>query len=165
MKLKITCDWCGKEFERESSALKGKKHHFCCRQCLADYSNKNKNPNAYADLKNYTNIGRHLSELNRKLNPERMTPETRKKLRESKLGKGEGKTYAKVYGRHEHRIVAARMLGRPLKPDEVVHHIDCDKRNNRPDNLLVMTQSEHAKLHIRLKHFWESSNFDEEDYR
>ena len=81
MKLKIRCDWCGKEFMRDSAFLKGKKHHFCCRQCLADFSSKSKNPDGYLALKDYTNTGKHLSDLNRELNPSRMTPETRKKLR------------------------------------------------------------------------------------
>ena len=56
MKLKTTCDWCGRVFEREASELKGKKHHFCCRRCVTDYSNKSKNPDGYASLKNYKNI-------------------------------------------------------------------------------------------------------------
>lgn len=140
MKRIYRCDWCGKTFERLECYMKGKKHHFCCRQCLADFSNKSKNLEGYATLKDFTNIAKHLSELNEQLNPTRMTPETRKKLRESRLGTGEGKTYVKRYGRHEHRVVAEQMLGRPLTSEEVVHHIDCDCRNNRPDNLLVMTR-------------------------
>lgn len=62
-------------------------------------------------------------------------------------GRGEGKTYTKLYGRHEHRVVMEQKLGRPLLPGEIVHHIDHDKKNNHPDNLMVMTQSEHARLH------------------
>lgn len=162
MKIQAQCDWCGMEFEREASFLKGKKHHFCCRQCLADFSSKKKNPDGYSELKDYTNMGSHMAALNRQLNPTRMTPATRKKLREYHLGTGKGKGYAKHYGRHEHRVIAERMLGRPLNSDEIIHHIDCDKRNNCPDNLLVMTQSEHSKLHARLRKFWADSNFDEE---
>lgn len=56
-------------------------------------------------------------------------------------------TYQKGKTDREHRFVAKEMLGRELMPDEVVHHIDGNKRNNSPDNLLVVTRSEHAKIH------------------
>jgi hypothetical protein len=38
-------------------------------------------------------------------------------------------------------------LGRHLQPDEIVHHINGIVNDDRPENLAVMTQSEHAKLH------------------
>lgn len=61
---------------------------------------------------------------------------------------GEGKTYTKYYGKHMHRVVAETvLLGRSLKPGEIVHHIDGNKLNNDPGNLRVMTQSEHVRLH------------------
>lgn len=47
----------------------------------------------------------------------------------------------------EHREIAAQKLGRPLTSEEVVHHIDGVKTNNSPDNLLVTTQSAHARIH------------------
>lgn len=96
MKLQIQCDWCGKTFERDAAFIKGKKHHFCCRQCLSDFSSKKMNPNGYASLKDYSKIGMHLSILNRIMNPSRMTPEIRAKLRESQLGRGKGKSYPKL---------------------------------------------------------------------
>lgn len=155
MKLKVICDWCGEEMERYGSQIRGKQHLFCSKECLAAYSNKSKNPERYLKLKDYTNMRKHLSELNRAMNPTRMIPETRTKLRNAKLNTGEGKSYAKQYGRHEHRVVAEQVLGRELLPGEIVHHIDGDKRNNDQINILILeSQSEHAKLHMRERKFW-----------
>jgi len=93
--------------------------------------------------------------MNEELNPKRMTDKTRAKLRKARLNSGDGVTYTKVYGRHEHRVVAEQMLGRPLKPGEVVHHIDEDKRNNNPENLMVFpSQKEHAAYHAKMNRFF-----------
>lgn len=49
----------------------------------------------------------------------------------------------------KHRVVAEKMLGRPLRPGEVVHHKDGDKHNNDPENLMIFkSQKEHVKYHI-----------------
>jgi hypothetical protein len=64
---------------------------------------------------------------------------------------GSRDNYIKLKGRHMHRVVAEQMLGRKLEKGEIVHHIDGDKWNNKPENLQVMTQSEHIKLHLHEK--------------
>ena len=47
-----------------------------------------------------------------------------------------------------HRLVAEEKLGRFLKPEEVVHHIDFNKTNNDPDNLIVFkTNDDHSRFH------------------
>lgn len=47
----------------------------------------------------------------------------------------------------EHRAVMALHLGRPLEDEEVVHHIDRDKLNNRIENLeLFASHSDHMKF-------------------
>lgn len=51
---------------------------------------------------------------------------------------------------YEHIVVAESMLGRFLRPEEVVHHLDLDRSNNREGNLLVLERSQHIKIHIWL---------------
>lgn len=48
---------------------------------------------------------------------------------------------------YEHIKVAESTLDRPLMDDEEVHHLDLDRANNRPENLLVLRSSQHRKLH------------------
>lgn len=49
---------------------------------------------------------------------------------------------------YEHRYVMEMSIGRELNEHEVVHHLDCNKRNNSISNLIILTQASHAKLHM-----------------
>ena len=51
---------------------------------------------------------------------------------------------------YEHIAVAEDMLGRSLRDDEVIHHLDLNRSNNRKENLLVLERGQHAKLHAWL---------------
>lgn len=51
---------------------------------------------------------------------------------------------------YEHHVVAMEMLGRPLHDNEVVHHRNGQRDDNRPENLEVTTRSSHAREHTSM---------------
>lgn len=160
--MEITCDNCGKVFNRKPSRIK--KYNYCCKECR--HKAKTVTANCETCGKEVTRcksqILKHVfcslecakgylafnfSSLAKKHNPTRMTEEIKTKIRNARLNP-KSTSYPKYYGRHEHRIVAEQILGRPLRKGEVVHHIDGDKRNNHPINLMVFkSQADHALWH------------------
>ncbi len=71
------------------------------------------------------------------------------------------KVYVPAIGAHrlEHRIIAEKSLGRPLKASEVVHHVNGNRADNRNGNLLVCTQRYHKWLHNEMGRRYAQEHF------
>lgn len=52
----------------------------------------------------------------------------------------------------EHHYVVWKFFGIVIKDNLVVHHKNGDTRDNRPENLEVMTRSDHSKMHTSKQH-------------
>ncbi|MGD0471951.1 MAG: ribonucleotide reductase N-terminal alpha domain-containing protein [Candidatus Velthaea sp.] len=55
----------------------------------------------------------------------------------------------KATNRLEHRYIAEHHYATKIPAGVVVHHVDFDAQNNRPDNLRIMTKAQHDALHGR----------------
>ena len=99
----VKCHLCGRSFQKPAHEVR--QHNFCC----------------VAHARKW-NAGR-MTEYNRTANPLNKpggVVSSRRKHREKLSGQGAGKAYRKFYGRHEHRVAAEAMLGRPLRPGEAL---------------------------------------------
>lgn len=168
---KITCKQCGAINEFPRSA----KREFCsdacskrfrsgsnhprwvsarvaqCLQCDKDFSRyvvrpagRAKNRPNYSERKFCSSECRRLY---RRLNPY---------PRNAKIGETskwkDGYQYIKVSGRGwvpKHRHIMEQLVSRKLARQEDVHHRNGNKRDNRPENLQLLSKSEHRKLHRR----------------
>ena len=93
------------------------------------------------------------------------TEETKNKLSEAHLKKGVGHKkvrsddYISIYFPDhpksnkdgyimEHDLVMECFIGRWLEDNEVVHHVNKKRNDNRIENLKLMTINEHSRLHM-----------------
>jgi hypothetical protein len=54
----------------------------------------------------------------------------------------------------QHKYVVQRYLNRELTKDEVIHHIDFNRKNNEIDNLVIFPSiEEHSHFHRQIRQF------------
>ena len=54
----------------------------------------------------------------------------------------------------EHRLVVEEKIGRMLEKEEVVHHLNSKRDDNKIENLMLFpNQKEHSKFHNKIRQF------------
>jgi hypothetical protein len=131
----LTCVKCGKTFQRTLWHAQHAVNHYCSRKCAwMKWEGKRLPPEmVHSMIINHA----HLKGEN------------------SPVWQGGRYVDSKGYVRirvgdeyiHEHRLVMEKHLGRKLTTDEVVHHINGNRQDNRLENLELTNLSDHAKTH------------------
>lgn len=143
MKLKI-CSNCNAEFIYEGRHSKRNKNFFCSYDCYIVFKTKKVNVKCdWCDkefLKKRSDIART-----------KHNSCSHKCSYDYKKWTGLSEENPIVNGVKVHRIIATQKLGRELLPEEEVHHIDGNHTNNKIENIIVLSKSEHAKIHAARK--------------
>jgi hypothetical protein len=159
-----TCPQCGATFTRRANQSNPK---YCSPECFAQGRCKGRNLKTYSCKRCGKEFERYESTVR---NPERVycSGFCRDESRVYKIGPDHpqwtggtyisgGYCYERDYSKRRitgdygyratHLRVAEETLGRLLAPGEHVHHLNGVKLDNRPENLLALSNSDHRALH------------------
>lgn len=148
--MNCTCPICGTKFHRKPFHINRFKHCYCSKEC----ANKAKSIA-------YSGSGDHQYGLKGPLNASWNGGKTISRygylyeyIPSHPFADSDGYVF-------QHRIVAEKFLltdatsvdvngKKYLKPELVVHHKNMDRMDNRPENLQIMTKTEHQSYHAKL---------------
>lgn len=138
-KIKLTCKICGKDFLKILSIYEADKKKgvnagkFCSRECF--YKSPERSPH----------LGKKGEEAT-VWNGGRITERGYKMLLVDSHPFGVRKGSGLLYVR-EHRLIMEKHLGRFLEKNEVVHHKNGDRSDNRIENLELTNSRSHSQMH------------------
>ena len=129
---------------------------FCSKECRNNFNKTSENPSKNKSVRKLLS-SQKMGSKNPKwaggkkktyshIGSDRTNPYIKIKLRTHPLADSEGYVM-------EHRLVVEKYIGRYLTIDEVIHHINGSKSDNRIENLKLLTASEHNSFHAIEKGF------------
>ena len=121
-KVIIKCIVCGKERKLKKAAFLKYNSKFCSRQCLGIAQRGEKNPLWTGGI---TKTGGYI------------------------LLYAPNHPNAPHYRISRSRLVMEKSIGRYLDKSEIVHHVNRIKTDDRIENLKIVTNSEHRKIHSK----------------
>lgn len=148
-KIIYVCEVCGKEFSVnlcDHRIKEGKKIKYCSKKCAGEGSKTGK-------IVKCENCGKEFYTTRNRFCSVECAREHRRKnyIHKTFMENGYICEYKRGYSKNgtakQHRLIIENHLGRRLSTDEVVHHKNGNKTDNRLENLEVMKNNEHISYH------------------